>query len=781
MNLEKIKGVLDKTGFLAFSLAQEPGGEALNQLLEKVKGLVEVTKECGLESWHGLAIYLLGVLNRLKAGEAAVSEQLTELLGGIFEFLLEAVENAEKEGDLKMDEEACRERIDRLNQLLSGAESAGISQKTEESLDLLAGQVEVNKCLYEVSLEVQAADESLDLLAVYGKLASCGEVLRVSVSGTEGLDTSQAKDLSSCLSLRFYLSSDFGAHALENALRTILGDSPGARLAVLPVFPGSSKYNNAEPEEKPVFLPDAQVTNEEKFRREKSVSSLDDQLTQEETEALQMILAQQKERFMQLGSEEDFPRHILSAARILAGIGTYFNRPEIRKKAEEFLDSPCSERRIEFFSLLDEAEKMARSLTAKESAPIVSASGKSEGTKAYAPAAAGKSIRVDESKVDYLMALAGELVVTCNALLYVARKVEGEYGLAEVAGELKEQHAGLDRLVRELQDAVMDMRLLPASYLFRKFPRMVRDLARELGKEVELRLEGEETEIDKAVMEAVGEPMVHLVRNAIDHGLEPVEERLAQGKEARGTITLRALREGSKMLLEVEDDGRGIDVERVREKAVSVGLVSAEEATTLTEEQLIEFLFAPGFSTTEEVTEVSGRGVGMDAVRAVVHSLGGSVKIKTTPGSGTRVRMELPLTLATSRVLLVVQDGRKYGLPIADVREMVKVRPDDLASMQGKRIAVIRGELMPVLFLGEFFGEDRKETGDEELCLVILTSGFALVVDDFLGQEDVVLKSLPAGFGSGSCFAGAAILGDGSILLVLDPHRMWGQFQQTDH
>jgi len=767
MNLEKIKAVLDKTGFLAFSLAQEPGGEALNQLLEKVKGLVEVTKERGLESWHGLAVYLLRVLNRLKAGEVAVSEELTELLGNIFEFLLETVENAEKKGDLQMDEEACRERIDRLNQLLSGTDSVSISQKTEEDLGLLARQIEVNKCFYEVGLEFQGTDDAPDLLAVYEKLASCGEVIRAAVSGVEKLN----------MSLRFYLSSCLGVHALESALRTVLGDFSEVRMTIFPVFPGSGGYNE-EPERGTMFRPEEtptpppQPANEEKkvCQQEKTSSS-------EEIEVLQMILAQQKEYLRQLGNPADFPRQALSAARILAGVGTYFNRLELKKKAEEFLEKPGSERQKEFFSfLLDEAEKMVRSLIGKESTSISWAPGKAEGTKAPAPGAAGKSIRVDETKVDHLMALAGELVVTCNTLLYVARKVEGEYGLTEVARELKEQHAGLDRLVRELQDAVMDMRLLPASYLFRRFPRMVRDLSRELGKKVELRLEGEDTEIDKAVMEAIGEPLVHLVRNAIDHGFEPPEERLGRGKIAEGTIILRALREGNKMVLEVEDDGRGIDVERVRQKAISVGLVSPEEAGGLTEEQLIEFLFAPGFSTREEVTEVSGRGVGMDAVRAATRSLGGSVKIKTTSGAGTRVRMELPLTLATSRVLLVVQDGRKYGLPIADVREMVKVRPDNLASMQGKRIAMIRGELMPVLFLGEFFGEGKKEANDEELCLVILTSGFALVVDDFLGQEDIVLKSLPADIGSGSCFAGAAILGDGSILLVLDPHRMWGQF-----
>ncbi|WP_236777925.1 chemotaxis protein CheA [Anoxybacter fermentans] len=762
--LEKIKEVLDKTGFLALSLVHNPDSQALEQLLEKIKVLGEITKGYGV--LNELAERLLGVLNLVKTGEIAASEQLAEIVISTLEFLLEVVEKAEAEGGLQVDEEACRKKIEQLGELFHKTTHTNVSHISET-----ANQMEIGKRVYEVSLEMKASAESPDLLAIYEKLASCGEVIRVVVN-----DVDSETEMPSFLSMHFYLGSDLSTDALENMLAEVLGDLTDLRLTICPAF--------LETGEPGFGLEDVSpgISNEEEktFQlEEKSAFSLDIQLNQEETKVLQLILAQLREYLGQVCSREDFSRYCISVARILAGIGMYFNRLEL-KKAEEIFKKPNSEWQRELFSLLDTAEKMARSLVAKEGTSFVPAPKKPEGMKISIPATSSKSIRVDETKIDHLMALAGELVVKCNAFLYVARKVEEEYGLAEVASELKEQHSGLDRLVRELQDAVMNMRLLPASYIFQKFPRMVRDLARELGKKVELRLEGEDTEIDKTVMETIGEPMVHLVRNAIDHGLEPPEERLDRGKRAEGTITLRALREGNKIVLEVEDDGRGIDVEHVRQKAISVGLISAEEAGALTEEQVLEFLFVSGFSTAEEVTEVSGRGVGMDAVRAAVRSLGGSIKIKTSPGAGTRVRMELPLTLATSRVLLVVQNGRKYGLPIADVREMVKVHSSELASMQGKRIVVIRGELVPVFFLGEFFDDDKKETGDEELCLVILTNGFALAVDDFLGQEDIVLKPLPADFGSDSCFAGAAILGDGSILLVLDPYRMWRQLQQTN-
>lgn len=763
--LEKIKEVLDKTGFLVFSLVHNPDNQVLDQLLEKIKALVKLTKEYGV--LNELARQLLEVMNGVKTGEIDASEQFVGVVNNALEFLLEIVEEAETEDKLQVDEEICREKIGKLGELFCKTCPRDVSQMPEA-----AGQMALGECVYEVSLEMRTSAESLNLLAVYEKLASCGKVIRAVVNGAGELDTGQEMDMPSFLSLNFYLRSDLSTRAIENTLAEVLGDLPDLHLTICPVFGETGELEDVSPE----------ISGEEEkmFKaEEKPASPLDIQLNQEETEVLQLILTQLREYLGQPCSQENFPRYGLSAARILARIGNYFNRFEL-KKAEELLDKPGSEQQRELFSLLDATEKMIRSLIVKEGTSIVPEPEKPKEKKVSAPTAMSKSIRVDETKVDNLMALAGELVVTCNALLYVARKVEDKYGLVEVAGELKEQHAGLDRLVHDLQDAVMDMRLLPASYIFQKFPRTVRDLARELGKKVELRLEGEDTEIDKAVMEAIGEPMVHLVRNAIDHGLEPPEERLSRGKTAEGTITLRALREGNKIVLDVEDDGRGIDVEKVRQKAVSVGLVSEEEAGSLTEEQVLDFLFAPGFSTAEKVTKVSGRGVGMDAVRTAAYSLGGSIKIKTSPGGGTRVRIKLPLTLATSRILLVVQDGRKYGLPIEDVREMVKVHSGELASMKRKKIAVIRGELMPVLFLGEFFEDGKKGNSDEELCLVILTNGFALAVDGFLGQEDIVLKSLPVDLGYESCFAGAATLGDGSILLVLDPHRMWRQLRQTN-
>ncbi len=538
----------------------------LISFLEKMKALVEHTKE--YDVLNELAKRLLEVLKGVKTGEIDASEQFAEVVSSALEFLLEVVEKAETEGKLQVDEKTCWERIGKLEELFSKTSSTDVSQMPETAAQMVPGE-----CVYEVSLEMCASSESLNLLAVYEKLASCGKVVRAVVSGAGELDTDPGRDMPSFLSLHFYLRSDISTPTLENALAEVLGDLPDLRLTVCPVFGKTGELCAGAEDVGPENSGEKEKTSRVE---EKPVSPPDIQLNQGEVEVLQLILTQLREYLGQPWSRENFPRYGLSVARILAGIGNYFNRFEL-KKAEELLDKPGSEQQRELFSLLDAAEKMARSVAVKEGISIATDPGKPKGTKVSAPTAVSKSIRVDETKVDRLMALAGELVVTSNALLYVARKVEEEYGLVEVARELKEQHAGMDRLVHDLQDAVMGMRLLPASYIFQKFPRTVRDLARELGKKVELRLEGEDTEVDKAVMEAIGEPMVHLVRNAIDHGLEPPEERLSRGKTAEGTIILRALREGNKIVLEVEDDGRGIDVEQVRQKAVSLGLVSAKK------------------------------------------------------------------------------------------------------------------------------------------------------------------------------------------------------------
>ncbi len=487
------------------------------------------------------------------------------------------------------------------------------------------------------------------------------------------------------------------------------------------------------------------------------------------------ILNQQLEFLETCGESADFPQRLPALLAVLEGLAASSGNTKALEMAR-FLREHPEEATREAILLLFEALAAALGVSLRFSAARSAAERPPEVRERFAEVREpGRGIRIDEAKAENLFALAGELVVVTNAFAYLAQRAESGLAREEFVRALREQNTALARLCRSLQDAVMGLRLLPARHVFQKFPRMVRDLARELGKKVRLELVGEEIEFDKAVLQAVGEPLVHLVRNALDHGLEPPEERRKVGKPEEGLLVLRAGREGTKVFLEVADDGAGVDLEAVREKAVERGLVAPEKALHLTPEEVLEFLFVPGFSTSPRVSAVSGRGVGLDAVRAVVRRMGGEVHLFTERGAGTRVVLELPLTLATARVLLVRQGGQRFGIPFAEVREMVRIPWGAFASLRRQRVVTIRGEILPVALLGEVLAAGGREEGaaEEEACLVVLEAGYVLAVDGFAGQEEVVLKPLPAGLGVPPCFAGAAILGDGSILLVLDPNRLF--------
>lgn len=386
-----------------------------------------------------------------------------------------------------------------------------------------------------------------------------------------------------------------------------------------------------------------------------------------------------------------------------------------------------------------------------------------------------RTIRIAEARVDALVNLAGEMVVTCNALSYIAKRLEkvcsGSDGAA-ILSELKGHQATMKRLVDELQDVVMNMKLLPFSYAFQKIPRMVRDLSRQLGKEVSLTIEGEQTEVDKSVLQAISEPLVHLVRNALDHGIELPEERVRLGKPRQGRLVVRAVRRNNSVALEVEDDGKGIEVEKVRQRAVAMGLIQPEEASLLPQEKVIEFIFVPGFSTSDRVTDVSGRGIGMDAVKSAVEKLGGRISVWSEPGSGCKFSIDLPVTLTTVRVLVIAQGQQKFGIPFESVRETAKIETSRIRTIKGKKVLVLRHEVIPVIDLAEYFQAMGRRDLVERACAVVLTSGLALLVDNLVSQEDVVVKPLDCRLPFDPCFAGSAILGDGDILLVLDPQKL---------
>ncbi|WP_448375945.1 chemotaxis protein CheA [Fervidobacterium sp.] len=373
-----------------------------------------------------------------------------------------------------------------------------------------------------------------------------------------------------------------------------------------------------------------------------------------------------------------------------------------------------------------------------------------------------QTVRVDTEKLDTLMNLMGELVIARSRIADILKK----YSIKEVDESL----AQLSRITLDLQNIVMKVRMVPIEFVFNRFPRMVRDLSRNLGKEINFIMEGEETELDRTFVEVIGDPLVHLIRNAIDHGIETKEERIANGKPPIGTVKLSARHEGNNVVIEVEDDGRGMSREKILKKAVERGLVSEEKAAAMPDERIFEFIFLPGFSTKEQVSELSGRGVGMDVVKNTVESLNGSVSIESKLGKGTKVAIRLPLTLAIIQALLVKVNNYVYAIPISIIDSTLIINKEEIKVVQNEEVIVIRGEVIPLIKLWHVFDMQHEET-PKEMNVVVVKSGtrkFGLTVDTLIGQEDIVIKSLGKIFSDVKIFSGGATLGDGSIALILD-------------
>jgi two-component system chemotaxis sensor kinase CheA len=375
------------------------------------------------------------------------------------------------------------------------------------------------------------------------------------------------------------------------------------------------------------------------------------------------------------------------------------------------------------------------------------------------------SIRVSIEKIDELLNTVGELVITQSMLGQLGAKVEGES-----VEQLRSGLAQLERNVRELQESVMRVRMLPISFVFSRFPRMVRDLSSRLGKDIELKMTGENTELDKTVMEKIGDPLIHLVRNSIDHGIESKEQRLAAGKSATGTVYLDAYHKGGSIRIEVKDDGGGMNKERILAKARERGLIGATDV--LTDDQICDLIFLPGFSTADKTTDVSGRGVGMDVVRRNVKELGGSIEVRTETGKGSRFVITLPLTLAIVDGQSVTVGGENYIVPLVSIIESMQLKSSmvNLVADRGE-VFRFRDEYLPIVRLHQLFGSTPRALKlTEGLLMVVEGDGrkIGLFVDDLLGQQQVVIKSLETNYRPVDGVSGATILGDGSVALILD-------------
>ena len=376
------------------------------------------------------------------------------------------------------------------------------------------------------------------------------------------------------------------------------------------------------------------------------------------------------------------------------------------------------------------------------------------------------------------MNLIGELIINRNRYALIARSLEGgdDVNISEVAQSLSETTYAMARISDDLQDTIMKVRMVPVSSVFSRFPRLVRDLSRKSGKEVDLIMEGEETELDKSVVEVIGDPLVHLIRNSVDHGIEPEEARVAAGKPAKGKVTLRAFHKGNSVAIEIEDDGKGIDPDKMREVAIRKGIISADEAAQLDDREAIELIFAPGFSSAEKITDISGRGVGMDVVRTNIKNLKGSVSTYSELGKGTRFTLSLPLTLAIIDALMVNVSGQMYAIPLDAVSETTKIESARLTDVKGRKAVTLRGEVLGIVELADMLGLPRTDPMPEVLSVVVIHDNdrrLGLVVDQLLERQEIVIKPLGAYLGDLKGISGATILGDGSVILILDPHEIY--------
>ena len=412
--------------------------------------------------------------------------------------------------------------------------------------------------------------------------------------------------------------------------------------------------------------------------------------------------------------------------------------------------------------------------------------GSTNGTKAAARPAAkapATTVRVDVERLDNLMNLVGEMVIDKTRLLQLSRELSSRFDNDSSVEALANTNSHIGRITDELQEEVMRSRMLPIENVFNRFPRMIRDLTRKAGKKINFVVEGKETELDRSVIEEIGDPLIHLLRNSIDHGIEMPADRKAAGKPEEGTITLSARHEENHIIISVSDDGGGVDGEKVKAKAVANGLLTAEAAKRLTSAESVDLIFAAGLSTAEAVSEVSGRGVGMDIVKTNIEKLNGTVSISTEMGNGTEIEVHMPLTLAIIRALLTKVEGRVFSVPLVSVRETLEVSAQSIQTVGGREVIQLRGDVLPLLRLNRVFprrdrlpeltaaNDEHEEISDDRRFIVAVRLGdrqVGMIVDELVGEQEVVIKSLGTFIGDGDGIAGATILGDGRVAMIVD-------------
>ena len=463
------------------------------------------------------------------------------------------------------------------------------------------------------------------------------------------------------------------------------------------------------------------------------------------------------ERLLQQRQEEDKAKR---AAKMAAGESV----PEVPVVADE-TPAPEPEPQAEVAPPPPPPPPPAAPATPKQEAPKAAAPAK------RSPATVEQTIRVDVKRLDHLMNLIGELVLAKNRLIKINDDVEERYEGEEFLEELNQVVSIVSLVTTDLQIAVMKTRMLPIGKVFNKFPRMIRDLSRELNKDIELVISGEETELDKSIVEEIGDPLVHIIRNSCDHGVETPAVRTANGKDAKGTIDLKAYNEGNQIVIQIDDDGKGLDVNMLKSKSLEKGIITEKEADNMSDKEAFGLIFKPGFSTAASVTSVSGRGVGMDVVKTNIEKLNGMIDIESTLGVGTSMKLKIPLTLAIIQALLVGVQEEYYAIPLASVLETVRISTDEIYTVEGKSVMRLRDEVLSLVHIGDIFEVERILDSSEHAYVVVLglgTSKLGLIVDTLVGQEEIVIKSLGDYLKGIEGIAGATIRGDGGVTLIVD-------------
>ena len=504
----------------------------------------------------------------------------------------------------------------------------------------------------------------------------------------------------------------------------------------------TSSQENTQQEEEP-----SKSTEEESAEEEEDEIDYEN-LSPEEIEA-------EIERLLAKRQEEDRKKREAKKKKSSGGSSAGTEKKEEQKPEKKTAPTP--------------APTVKKEPTKEQEKPASNASQNTPAKKS--PATVEQTIRVDVKRLDHLMNLIGELVLAKNRLIKINSDVEERYEGEEFLEELTQVVSIVSIVTTDLQIAVMKTRMLPVGKVFNKFPRMIRDLSRELNKKIELIIEGEDTELDKSIVEEIGDPLVHIIRNSCDHGIEPPEERIAKGKPETGIIQLKAYNEGNHIVIQISDDGRGLDPEKLKQKALEKGLITEKEAQTMSDKEAYALIFKPGFSTAAQVTNVSGRGVGMDVVKTNIEKLNGIIEIDSELGKGTTIKLKIPLTLAIIQALLVGVQEENYAIPLASVLETVRISTEEIYTVENKSVMRLRDEVLSLVHIGDIFEVERIMDNGDHAYVVVLGLGaskLGLIVDSLIGQEEIVIKSLGEYLKGIQGIAGATIRGDGGVTLIVD-------------